>query len=103
MDSPRSGFRRAAATSWALAGIGIVGMAGASLLAYGRASAETASIEWQRWRSVRDSIAPYATSLGVTVTYDANTAGSEGFSVVGSEAALRRALTSLLDNALAHE
>jgi len=53
--------------------------------------------------SVRDSIAPYATSLGVTVTYDANTAGPEGFSVVGSEAALRRALTSLLDNALAHE
>jgi protein TonB len=34
MDSPRSGFRRAAATSWALAGVGIVGVAGASALAY---------------------------------------------------------------------
>ncbi len=34
MDSPRSGFRRAAATSWALAGIGILGVAGASTLAY---------------------------------------------------------------------
>ena len=35
MDSPRSGFRRAAATSWALAGIGIAGVGGASVLAYG--------------------------------------------------------------------
>ncbi|AKK26139.1 hypothetical protein [Mycobacterium sp. EPa45] len=35
MDSPRSGFRRAAVTSWALAGIGIAGVAGASALAYG--------------------------------------------------------------------
>jgi hypothetical protein len=34
MDSPRSGFRRTAATSWALAGLGIVGVAGASALAY---------------------------------------------------------------------
>lgn len=34
MDSPRSGFRRAAATSWALAGLGIAGVAGASALAY---------------------------------------------------------------------
>ena len=34
MDSPRSGFRRAAATSWALAGIGVAGVAGASALAY---------------------------------------------------------------------
>jgi protein TonB len=34
MDSPRSGFRRAAAASWALTGIGIVGAAGASTLAY---------------------------------------------------------------------
>jgi signal transduction histidine kinase len=52
--------------------------------------------------AVRDSIAPYATSLGVTVTCDANTADPEGLRVVGSEAALRRALTSLVDNALAH-
>ncbi|HKH50540.1 MAG TPA: hypothetical protein VKA77_01845 [Mycobacterium sp.] len=35
MDSSRSGFRRAAAASWALAGIGIAGVAGASVLAYG--------------------------------------------------------------------
>jgi protein TonB len=34
MDSPRSGFRRAAATSWALAGLGVAGVAGASALAY---------------------------------------------------------------------
>jgi protein TonB len=34
MDSPRSGFRRAAVASWALAGIGIAGVAGASTLAY---------------------------------------------------------------------
>jgi protein TonB len=34
MNSPRSGFRRAAATSWALAGIGVAGVAGASTLAY---------------------------------------------------------------------
>lgn len=34
MDSPRLGFRRAAVTSWALAGVGIAGVAGASLLAY---------------------------------------------------------------------
>jgi hypothetical protein len=34
MDSPRSGFRRAAAASWALAGIGVAGVAGASALAY---------------------------------------------------------------------
>lgn len=34
MESPRSGFRRAAATSWALAGIGAAGVAGASTLAY---------------------------------------------------------------------
>jgi hypothetical protein len=34
MDSPRSGFRKAAVTSWALAGIGIAGVAGASALAY---------------------------------------------------------------------
>ena len=34
MSNPRSGFRRAAATSWALAGIGVAGVAGASALAY---------------------------------------------------------------------
>lgn len=35
MSSPRSGFRRAALASWALAGIGVAGVAGASALAYG--------------------------------------------------------------------
>ena len=34
MDSPRSGFRRARAASWALAGLGIAGVAGTSTLAY---------------------------------------------------------------------
>jgi protein TonB len=34
MDSPRLGFRRATVTSWALVGIGIAGVAGASTLAY---------------------------------------------------------------------
>ena len=34
MNSPRSGFRRATATSWALGGIGVAGVAGTSTLAY---------------------------------------------------------------------
>jgi periplasmic protein TonB len=34
MDSPRPGFRRAAVTSWALGGVGIAAVAGASALAY---------------------------------------------------------------------
>ncbi|MCX2715136.1 hypothetical protein [Mycolicibacterium sp. J2] len=34
MDSPRSGFRRAGAVSWALTGLGVAGVAGASTLAY---------------------------------------------------------------------
>jgi protein TonB len=34
MDSPRRGFRRAAVTSWALVGVGMAGVAGASALAY---------------------------------------------------------------------
>jgi protein TonB len=34
MNSPRSGFRRAAVASWTLAGLGIAGVAGASALAY---------------------------------------------------------------------
>jgi hypothetical protein len=35
MDSPRLGFRRAAVTSWALVGVGMAGVAGASALANG--------------------------------------------------------------------
>jgi periplasmic protein TonB len=34
MDSPRTGFRRATVASWALVGIGVAGVAGASALAY---------------------------------------------------------------------
>ncbi|HTI78125.1 MAG TPA: hypothetical protein VL634_24200 [Mycobacterium sp.] len=34
MGTPRSGFRRAAATSWALTGVAIASVAGASALAY---------------------------------------------------------------------
>jgi len=34
MDSPRVGLRRAAVTSWALVGVGVAGVAGASALAY---------------------------------------------------------------------
>jgi protein TonB len=34
MDSPRLGFRRATLTSWALVGVGLAGVAGASTLAY---------------------------------------------------------------------
>ena len=34
MDAARSGFRRTAAASWALAGFGLAGVAGASALAY---------------------------------------------------------------------
>ncbi|WP_163696160.1 hypothetical protein [Mycolicibacterium sarraceniae] len=34
MNSPRSGFRRAAVASWALSSIGVAGVAGASALAY---------------------------------------------------------------------
>ncbi len=49
--------------------------------------------------SVRDSMADYAKTVGVRIRCDA-----EGtFEVLGSEAALRRALTALVDNALGHE
>ena len=34
MDTPRQGFRRAAVASWALVGVGIAGVGGASALAY---------------------------------------------------------------------
>ena len=48
---------------------------------------------------VRDSMSAYAESVGVTLRCD-----TEGpAEMVGSEVALRRAVTSLVDNALAHE
>ena len=54
--------------------------------------------------SVRDSMAPYAESIGVTLTYVCETrSDTEEFVVIGSPAALRLALTALVDNALGHE
>lgn len=54
--------------------------------------------------AVRDSMASYASSLGVTLSYECEKHfGSGEFEVIGSEAALRRALTSLVDNALGHQ
>ena len=54
--------------------------------------------------AVRDSIFSYAASLGVTLRYECEKSGNRGaFEVIGSAAALRRALTSLVDNALGHE
>jgi len=55
-------------------------------------------------RSVCDSMGAYAGSLGVTLGCDASGADDiRGVDVMGSEAALRRALTALIDNALGHE
>ena len=54
--------------------------------------------------AVRDSMSSYAGSLGVTLSYECEKPSSpSAFEVVGSAAALRRALTSLVDNALGHE
>jgi signal transduction histidine kinase len=53
---------------------------------------------------VRDSMAPYATMLGVTLGLVTESQSGTGcFEVIGSGAALRRALTALVDNALGHE
>ncbi|TGD90004.1 HAMP domain-containing histidine kinase [Mycolicibacterium sp. CH28] len=52
--------------------------------------------------SVRDSMAPYANAHGVAIRLESDS-GTESFEVSGSEAALRRALTALVDNALGHE
>jgi signal transduction histidine kinase len=53
--------------------------------------------------SVRDSMASYAQSIGVTLDCECESVnGSAGFDVIGSAAALRRALTALVDNALGH-
>lgn len=53
-------------------------------------------------RSVCASMQPYAESIGVNLICAPGT--DEGaFDVVGAEAALRRALTALVDNALGHE
>lgn len=55
-------------------------------------------------RSVCDSMGAYAGSLGVTLGCDVSGADDiGGVDVMGSEAALRRAVTALIDNALGHE
>ncbi|MBB3604486.1 signal transduction histidine kinase [Mycolicibacterium sp. BK556] len=51
---------------------------------------------------VYHSLAPYAAALGVSLHLE-ESSGTESFDVVGSRAALRRALTALVDNALGHE
>lgn len=51
-------------------------------------------------RSVCDSMSAHAESLGVTLTCRAE---GDGLEVQGSETALRRALTALVDNAIGHE
>jgi two-component system, OmpR family, sensor kinase len=54
--------------------------------------------------TVRDSMAPYASGLGVALRFDDESRDGAGcFEVIGSAAALRRALTALVDNALGHE
>jgi signal transduction histidine kinase len=51
--------------------------------------------------SVCDSMRAYAESLGVAISFESDK--DLRSDVIGSAAALRRALTSLIDNALAHE
>ena len=54
--------------------------------------------------TVRDSMAPYADGLGVALRLRDESRYSTGnFEVFGSGAAIRRALTALVDNALGHE
>jgi signal transduction histidine kinase len=53
--------------------------------------------------SVCDSMVPYARELGVELSFvGEKTSSPTSFVVLGSEAALRRVFTSLVDNALAH-
>jgi signal transduction histidine kinase len=54
--------------------------------------------------AVCDSMADLAESLGGTIVFERGEAANPAaFDVIGSEVALRRALTSLIDNALAHQ
>ena len=54
--------------------------------------------------SVRESMASYAESIGVTLAYECEKSATPGeYEVIGSPAALRRALTALVDNALGHQ
>jgi signal transduction histidine kinase len=55
-------------------------------------------------QAVRESMAEHAESGGVNLVVEANGRAPAGdFVVLGSGSALRRAITSLIDNALAHE
>ncbi|MGV0991142.1 MAG: sensor histidine kinase [Mycobacterium sp.] len=51
--------------------------------------------------AVCESMGPHAESVGVSLSCDVRDPG--GLEVLGTEAALRRALTSLVDNAIAHQ
>ncbi|KAA0112083.1 sensor histidine kinase KdpD [Mycolicibacterium sp. P1-5] len=51
---------------------------------------------------VQQSLAPYADALGVRLRFE-EPSSTDSFEVIGSGAALRRALTALVDNALGHE
>jgi signal transduction histidine kinase len=51
--------------------------------------------------AVCDSAAAHAASLGITIEFASD--ATSRYEVIGSEAALRRALTALIDNAMAHE
>ncbi|HYO01721.1 MAG TPA: HAMP domain-containing sensor histidine kinase [Mycobacterium sp.] len=53
--------------------------------------------------AVCDSMAEHAEGAGVGLSVDRRGGTATDFAVLGSAAALRRALTSLVDNALAHE
>jgi signal transduction histidine kinase len=55
-------------------------------------------------RALRDSMAPHAEAAGVSLVIEPDSAGpAHDLVVFGSASALRRAITSLVDNALAHE
>src|SRR6185312_10163524 len=55
-------------------------------------------------QAVRESMAQHAETAGVNLVFEANgPAPVRDFVVLGSGSALRRAITSLIDNALAHE
>ena len=53
--------------------------------------------------AVCDSMADYAESLGVRLSFEQTRSADSNFEIIGSESAIRRALTSLIDNALAHQ
>lgn len=108
----RSGDLRAATTdaealvgdTRALAGI-VDDLLASATMAAGRDRDRTDRVDMGRLgQSVCAAVEPYARTLGVTVTHPGGLDPRSGeLEVTGSEAALRRALTALLDNALAHQ